>query len=317
MTSEEFFNSFSAKGCVILKMFFNKNTLVVYFASESHEDDDREDVVLCSEVTFHNIENFQTFKRTHKIVFGKKKFNYEKGNPSSAWVDENCDNLFKLIKRKKDGTIEFHIVTDKKKKYIISFTCEDIDVVNKKIVGFDNISDYYEKLVKNNSSEIHYRKQTSSNCDEVQDDAPRVPKKLKYPSCTKIKFFDLYMDYSFHDGCATAYKIKDSNEIAVVLFVFGDNFRTTNFYLLKGNIEFSKVDCVDDYFKLGIEQELFSITYQEESNDYLVDEMYGNSCVIKVDEIDIVEVDKETDEKFSGLEQEYLPDEALKLFEKK
>jgi hypothetical protein len=131
-----------------------------------------------------------------------------------------------------------------------------------------------------------------------------------------MKFYDFNEKNSFHDGSVTAYKIKDSNEIAIVLFVFSNDFHSKYYYLMKGNIEFSKVERNSPDFKFGVAQELFAIKYRKKSNDYFVDEMYGNSCVVRVDEVDIIEIDEEAYSKFACLEQEYLPDEVLELFKK-
>lgn len=131
-----------------------------------------------------------------------------------------------------------------------------------------------------------------------------------------MKFFDFNEKNSFHDSIVTAYKIKDCNEIAVVFFVFKYNFKGKNYYIMKGNMKFSDVEHNNDDFKFGVAQELFTIKYRKKSNDYFVDEMYGNSCVVRVDEVDIIEIDEEAYSKFACLEQEYLPDEVLELFKK-
>jgi hypothetical protein len=129
-----------------------------------------------------------------------------------------------------------------------------------------------------------------------------------------MNFYDFYEKNNFHDGCVTAYKIKDSNEIAIVLFIFSNDFHSQYYYIMKGNIKFIDVKPNSVDFKFGIPQELFSIKYRKKSDDYFVDEMYGSNCIVKVNEVVMVEIDEKTYKKFSGLEQEYLPNKALKKF---
>jgi hypothetical protein len=180
--------------------------------------------------------------RDYKVVDGKKQFYFKNADPSEAWIDGESDNQFKFIKRKKDGVIELHIKSHNKQRYIISFLCEDIDIVNTKLVGYDNMSDYISKIVNDNSSIIHSDTQKTVNENKLSDYAI-INAALSNSNGKKITLNEFFSSYYFHD-CNILDMHLCGDELTII-FILWMKYNVDKYLDYEGGYYYLKVKCLN------------------------------------------------------------------------
>jgi hypothetical protein len=138
-------------------MVLNKDILTAYFILDAYGNnfdikDNRCNLYI--EFQFNDIQNFKTTKLGYIIISGKRKYLFKDCKYTEAWVDGKNSNELNNIYLDKNGKILMDIHSDFQHNYNISFICNNIEVIEKKLITDEELYKLYDKIENNSSPRI-------------------------------------------------------------------------------------------------------------------------------------------------------------------
>jgi hypothetical protein len=160
MTSEELFDEYYFHDCDVLNMILNDDTLNIWFIlSADGNARDTEDKYwnLYVEFQFNNINNFSTTKFGYKITNKKREYLFKDCKFEEAWIDGKNSNDLNYIDLDKNGKIIMNIHSDTRPSCNVSFICNDIEVINEKLITDEELHKLYDQIENDDTPRIVLR----------------------------------------------------------------------------------------------------------------------------------------------------------------
>jgi hypothetical protein len=158
MTISEFLKSFYFHDGFILDMRLCGKDLTIFFDLYPSDDDEPGSEYVVAK--FVNVD-LKTYKQGYKIVKHKRKYVYRECKYEEAWIDGRNGNNVSCTSGYdgKSNTNQFYIevcsgVMHNCKYYYIEFTCDDVEILESKIITSEELESLYDKIYDDDSPRI-------------------------------------------------------------------------------------------------------------------------------------------------------------------
>jgi hypothetical protein len=162
MTVDDLFCRYSFHDCNILDMLLNKNELTISFTlcgEYNIEEDGPDDKYFYLKAKFVNLYNLNAQKISPIKVKGKNTKNHidyieEECSLDEAWLDGKR-NDFQVIDQEGDNGILLQInAIDSSDTYFITFNCEDVQIIEKKLITDEELHKLYDEIENDDTPRI-------------------------------------------------------------------------------------------------------------------------------------------------------------------